>query len=437
MSRLPAGPRFRLPATIGYLRDPYGALLAAARKYGDPYGFPSAFGRMFITGSPAGAETVFSADPETYLALGADVLGPVLGADNLILLSGARHKAMRKLQAPPFHARAVSGYGRIIVDVANAHIAKWPRDQVFDVHRTMQQISLEVILRTVFGQSPSPERLAALEKATLTVVRALKPSFMIIPSLRRSFGGLSAYARFKRARAAIERLFNEELSARRADGRPREDILAQLMAARDEDEKPIDDENLLTQVMNLVGAGHETTASSLAWALHAIHRAPDVKRALDEALTALPAGPWEPEVVARLPYLEAVCHETLRLNPVAPLIGRTLRTAFTLAGYELPAGSAVGVGIINIHRRPDLYPEPERFRPERFAERQFSPFEFLPFGGSSRRCLGAAFALYELKLVLAAVMTGRNLQLADDAPGRAAARNTTVGPAGGVRMRLV
>lgn len=437
MSLLPPGPRWGLPPTLHYLRDPFGALLAAGKKYGDPYGFPGAFGRMFVTGSPAGAETVFSADPDTYLALGADLLGPILGADNLILLSGARHKAMRKLQAPPFHARALSGYGRIILDVANAHISKWPRDRVFDVHRTMQQISLEVILRTVFGQSPSPERLQSIEEATPTLVRALKPSFMLIPSLRRSLRGLSAYARFKRARARIESLFNEELGARRADGRPRDDILAQLMAARDEDGKPLDDENLLTQVMNLVGAGHETTASSLAWALHAIHRDPAVKRAVGDALTALPAGPWEPEVVARLPYLEAVCNETLRLNPVAPLIGRTLRTAFNLAGYELPAGTAVGVGIINIHRRPDLYPDPERFRPERFAERQFSPFEFLPFGGASRRCLGAAFALYEMKLVLAAVMTGPHLELADNDPARAGARNTTVGPKRGVRMRLV
>jgi cytochrome P450 len=344
---------------------------------------------------------------------------------------------MRKLQAPPFHARAVSAYGRTILEVANARISEWPRDRVFDVHRTMQQISLEVILRTVFGQSPTPERVAAIEEATLTLVAALKPSFMFISSLRHSFGGLSAWARFKRARAGIERLFNEELRARRSDGEPREDILAQLMAARDEDGQPLSDENLLTQIMNLVGAGHETTASSLAWALHAIHRDPAVKRTLDEALGALPAGPWDPDVVARVPYLEAVCNETLRLNPVAPLIGRTLRTAFTLEGYELPAGTPIGVGIINIHRRADLYPEPERFRPERFAERQFGPFEYLPFGGASRRCLGAAFAAYELKLVLAAVMTGRSLQLADDAPAHAAARNTTVGPARGVRMRLV
>jgi cytochrome P450 family 110 len=437
MSHLPPGPRWGLPATIRYLRDPYGALLAAARKYGDPYGWPSAFGRMVITGSPAGAQTVFSADPDNYVALGAEVLGPVLGESNLILLSGDRHKAMRKLQAPPFHARALSGYGGIILEVARAHVARWPRDRTIDVHRTMQRISLEVILRTVFGETATPGRLLAVEKATLAVVGALKPSFMFIRGLRRSFGGLSAWARFQRARAGIARLFADELRLRRADERPREDILSQLMAARDEDGQPLSDDDLQTQVMNLIGAGHETTASALAWALHAVHRDPGVKRALVEALGRLPPGPWDPEAVARLPYLEAVCHEALRLNPVAPLIGRTLRTGLTLEGYDLPAGISVGVGIVNIHRRADLYPEPERFRPERFVERQFGPFEYLPFGGGARRCLGAAFALYEMKLVLAAVMVGPSLELADDDGARAAARNTTVGPARGVRMHLV
>ena len=181
---------------------------------------------------------------------------------------------------------------------------------------------------------------------------------------------------------------------------------------------------------------HPPSALLRRWR-HAVHRDPAVKRPLVEALAALPPGPWDPEAVARLPYLEAVCHEALRLNPVAPLIGRTLRTGLTLEGYDLPAGVSVGVGIVNIHRRADLYPEPERFRPERFVERQFGPFEYLPFGGGARRCLGAAFALYEMKLVLAAVMAGRSLELADDDVARAAARNTTVGPARGVRMHLV
>ncbi len=392
---------------------------------------------MVITGSPGGARTVFSADPDTYVAIGADVLGPILGESNVILLSGDRHRAMRKLQAPPFHARAMSAYGSVILEVANAHVAKWPRDCTIDVHRTMQQISLDVILRTVFGEAATPDRLAAIKKATLGLVGALKPSFMFIRGLRRSFGGLSAWARFQRARAAVMRLFADELRARRADGRPPEDILSQLMAARDENGQPLSDEDLFVQVINLVGAGHETTASSLAWALHAIHRDAAVKRALGEALAALPPGPWDPEKVAGLPYLEAVCHEALRLNPVAPLIGRTLRTGLTLEGYDLPAGVSVGIGIVNIHRREDLYPEPERFRPERFLERQYGQFEYLPFGGGARRCLGAAFALYEMKLVLATVMTGRSLELADDKAARAAARNTTVGPARGVRMRLV
>jgi cytochrome P450 len=391
---------------------------------------------MVITGSPAGAQTVFSADPNTFVAIGADLLGPILGEDNLILLSGDRHKAMRKLQAPPFHAHAISTYGRIILDVANAHIAKWPRDRAIDVHLTMRQISLDVILQAMFGRS-TPAREAAAAKATLTLIGALKPSFMFIRGLRRPFGGLSAWARYQRARALGMRMLADELSARRSDERAREDILSLLMAARDEEGQPLSDESLLTQVMNLIGAGHETTAGALAWALHAIHRDPEVKRLLVEALAGLPSGPWDPDAVARLPYLEAVCHEALRLTPVAPLIGRTLRSPLTLEGYDLPAGISVGVGVLNIHRREDLYPEPDRFRPQRFLERQFGPSEYLPFGGGSRRCLGAAFALYEMKLVLATVMARSRLALADDRVPRAVVRNTVVGPAGGVRMRLV
>jgi cytochrome P450 len=437
MSRLPPGPRWTFPATIRYLHDPYGALLAAARKYGDPYGWPSVFGPMVVTGSPAGAQTVFSADPETYVAIGADLMGPILGESNLILISGERHRAMRKLQAPPFHARAISGYGRIILEVARAHVAQWRPDRPIDVHRTMREIALDVILQAVFGAS-APERRAAFEKALLALVTALKPSFMFARGLRRPLGGLSAWARYQRARAHVARLFAEELRARRAAERPGEDILAQLMAARDEAGRPLSDDDLLIQIVNLIGAGHETTASALAWALQAIHRDAEVKRALVEELAALSPGAWDPDAVVRLPYLEAVCHETLRLTPVAPIIGRTLRSGLTLQGYELPAGISVGVGIVNIHRRAELYPEPERFRPQRFLERQFGPFEFLPFGGGARRCLGAVFALYEMKLVLATVMSGRSLVLSDAGVPRAAVRNTTVGPApGSVRMHLV
>ena len=188
-------------------------------------------------------------------------------------------------------------------------------------------------------------------------------------------------------------------------------------------------------MISLIGAGHETTASALSWALYHIHRDPQVKARLLEELSG-DAGPLDPEAVTRLPYLDAVCSEALRLNPVAPLVGRTLRQSLTLKGYDLPPGISVGIGIVNVHRRPDLYPEPERFRPERFLERDYSAFEYLPFGGGSRRCLGAAFAVYEMKLVLATALRTHGLRLVSEAPVRAALRNTTVGPATTIEMAI-
>lgn len=432
MTRLPPGPGSALVNTLKYLRDPYGLLLETARRYGEPHSWPSFLGRMVVTGDPAGVRTLFSADPDTFLAIGAEVLGPVLGESNLILLSGERHRAMRKLQMPPFHGARMRAYGRIILDAALEHAARWPDDRPIPIHRTMQEISLQVILEAVLGLR-EPRARETFKEAVLALIAALKPSFMFMESLRRPLLGLSAWARFQKRRAHASALFEEELRARRASPEPRDDILSLLLAARYEDGSALTDDELLTQMMNLIVAGHETTASSLAWAFHHIHREPAVKARLVEELRGLPE-PLDPEAVARLPYLEAVCSEALRLDPVAPLIGRTLRKGLTLQGFDLPPGISVGISVLQVHRRADLYPEPERFRPERFLERSFTPFEYLPFGGGARRCIGAAFALYEMKLVLAAILRKYDLRPANDAPVRVAVRNTTVGPRGEVEL---
>ncbi len=434
VTRLPPGPTGTLWSTLRYLRDPYGTLLQDARRYGDTYLLPSFLGKMVLTGHPEGARAIFSADPDTFVALGAELLGPVLGESNLILLSGERHRSMRKLQGPPFHGARMRVYGQIILDVAREHTDRWPREGAFSVHRTMQEVSLDVILRAVLGLSDGRKR-DLFREAVLDLIGSLKPSFMFIRRLRRSMGGLSAWARFRRRQDRVRQLFQAELRERRAAGSQQADILSLLLAARFEDGSPMSDEDVMIQMLNLIGAGHETTASSLAWALDHLHREPAVLGRLIEELASLPASA-DPEAIARLPYLDAVCAETLRLDPVAPMIGRTLRKSFVLDGYELPPGCSVAIGILNIHRRPDLYPEPERFRPERFMEREYSAFEYLPFGGGARRCLGAAMALYEMKLVLATVLQRHRLSLDSAAPARAAVRNTTVGPATGVKMRL-
>jgi cytochrome P450 len=432
MKGLPPGPRSALLATLKYLSDPYGHLLAAARRYGEPYTSPSLQGRMVVTGEPSGVRTLFTAEPDTFHALGAELLGPIIGESSLLLLSGERHRAMRKLQMPPFHGARMRAYGQLILDAAEEHAARWERGRPIPVHRTMQQLSLQVILEAVLGLR-EPRTREAFQAAVLAVIAALKPSFMFLEALRRPLWGLSAWARFQRTREHVSALFQEELRARRASSQPREDILSLLLSARYEDGTALTDEELLTQMMNLIVAGHETTASTLAWAFQYIHREPAVRARLVEELRAL-AEPLDPETISRLPYLEAVCSETLRINPVAPLIGRTLRKPLTLQGYELPPGTSVGISILQVHRRAELYPEPERFRPERFLERSYTPFEYLPFGGGARRCLGAAFALYEMKLVLASILRKYDLRLASDAPVRVAVRNTTVGPRGEVEL---
>jgi cytochrome P450 len=433
MSSLPPGPRNALLATLRYLRDPYGSLLGAARKYGDPYTWPTFLGTMVITGDPAGIRTLFAAHPDIYSALGADLLGPVIGESNLILLSGERHRAMRKLYTPLFHGERMRVYGELITRITEEHAGRWPKDRPFPIHESTQDISLEVILQAVLGLGNPAER-AAFKSAVLAVIAALKPSFMFIEALRRPMLGLSAWARFQRRRAPAAALFEREVKARRsAPGEPRDDILSLLLATRNEDGSSLTDEEILEQMLSLIAAGHETTASALAWAFHFIHRDAAIKERLLQELRSL-SVPLDPESVARLPYLDAVCMETLRLNPVAPLVGRTLRARLTLLGHDVPPGVSVGIGIVNVHRRADLYPEPDRFRPERFLERTYSPAEFLPFGGGSRRCLGAAFAVYEMKLVLAAVLRAHDLRLVSDAPIRPAVRNTTVGPATPIEM---
>jgi cytochrome P450 len=426
----PPGPRNVLMSTAAYLRDPYGTLLEGARKHGDPFRLPSFLGPLVVTGDPEAVKTIFATDPEAFGAIGADLLAPVLGEHNLLLLSGERHRAMRKLQTPPFHGARMRAYGELMVRVAEEQIARWPRDRSFDVHPTMQAISLEVILQAVLGLADAEPR-RVFQEAVLQAIGALKPSFMFFRALRRELGGLSAWARFRRRADRLTSLLSQEVQRRRADARPREDILSLFLAARYDDGSALDEPTLFQQIINLIGAGHETTASSLSFALYHIHRDPEVRRRLVEEL-----GQHDPETIAQLPYLEAVCLETLRLDPVAPMIGRTLRRPMNVKGYELPEGTSVGIAIVNVHRNPDLYREPEAFRPERFLGATFPPSVYLPFGGGARRCLGAAFALHEMKLVLATILRGRPLVLTHDRPLRAALRNTTVGPAGGVPMRL-
>jgi cytochrome P450 len=443
VTALPPGPPGGLLTTVRTLRDPFAALVGYVGKYGDPFTVSLALqGKIVVTGDLDSVRGVFGAPPETFGSIGARVMGPILGPGSVLVLEGAAHRRARKLLNPPFHGDRMRAHGRVMCDIARErtfHLAVGSR---FTVQEVAQAISLEVILQAVFGVRGS-ERLARFDRAVRAVMGSLG-AWVALPFLRHSFAGLGPWARFQRRRVALAGLVSEEIASRQStlptlaapgEGNEREDILSLLLAARYEDGAPMTEADVFDQLLTLVAAGHETTMIALSWAFYWLHRTPEALERLHAELDALPPDA-DPELLARLPYLEAVVQETLRLYPVVPIATRLLAVPFELKGYTLPAGVSVGVATGLVHYREDLYPDPTRFSPERFIGRSFGPAEYFPFGGGVRRCLGAAFATYELKLVLATLLRSLRVRLVRAAPVRPAMRAAGVGPGGPVEVEI-
>lgn len=406
-------------------------MVPIAKKYGDTFTLPGS-PPLVCTGDPAAIRAIYTADPDTFEPLSQD-LAVFLGR-SILLMKGDEHRRTRKLMMPPFHGTRMRTYGDQIRRISEQHTAHLRAEQRVKMLELARQISLDVILQAIFGVT-EPARMAVLSTLLLEIVSGISPLVSLVPALRRELGGFGPFATWKRLQRRLFQELDALIAAGKAKG-PREDILSLLIEARDDDDQPMSHEEIRDQLVLLVIAGHETTATSIAWAFYALHR-PENAAALERLRAELEAlGPSaEPEAVARLPYLEAVCQETLRRYPVAPAPSpRRLLAPLTLAGYSLPAGVGVSVGIGIVHFREDLYPDPMRFRPERFLERQFSPFEYVPFGGGARRCLGAALAGYEMKLVIAGVLRRFRLRLESLRPDSGAARAANVGPAHAVRM---
>jgi cytochrome P450 len=432
MAELPPGPRSSIGPLLQYIRDPLGVMPRMVVRHGDPFTLRGTPPTVF-TGDPAGIKAIYSADPDTFAVLNKD-MGVFLGERSLILVEGDEHKRKRKLMMPPFHGARMRKYGEAMIRLTEHHTAEWIAGRTVSAFETAQKISLDVILEAVFGVRDGDGR-AELAAALLDMLDGFSPLLAIFPVLRRELGGVGPFAAFRRRQRALNaRLDALIASARKSE--PREDILSLLVGARYEDGEPMGDEDIREQLLLLVVAGHETTAISIAWALDALHRPQStaVRERLDEELRAL--GP-EPDVdrLDKLPYLEAVCQETLRRYPIAPAASpRKLLRPLELMGYTLPAGIGVAAAIGVAHFREETYPEPLRFRPERFLERKFSPFEYLPFGGGARRCLGAAMAAYEMRLVLGTIMRRFRARLASPKPDRGKIRAANVGPAHGVKL---
>ncbi len=428
---LPPGPP--LPpwaANVGYLLDSYRFFAALRGRYGDTFTLRSATGPLVVTGDAALAREVFSAPPETFRVWAAGTLAPFLGEKSLLLSHGERHRRDRKLLAPPFHGSRMRAYGALIREATLAHVARLPLGRVTAVQPTMQAISLDVILRAVFGVY-EPAAMVEWRKVILADVRASTPALIFFEWLRRDFGGHGPWSRHVEARARFDAMLFEAIRRRRQSAQDGEDILGLILSSRYDDGSAMTDEAVRDQLITLVVAGHETTATALAWSIDWLSRLPAVRERLTTEIDALGDSP-APEAITAAPYLDAFCTEALRVHPIVPDLAREVITPFRLGGWSIPVGAAVSVATTLLHTDEKTYPEPHRFTPERWLDRKPSPFSYTPFGGGARRCLGAAFATYELKIALATIVRALTFQPVRSAPTRPARQNITIGPARGV-----
>ncbi|MEM8675862.1 MAG: cytochrome P450 [Cyanobacteria bacterium P01_G01_bin.67] len=439
-------PGSKVPPTITAIQailDQFGTLEKFQRKYGEIFYTPKSalFPPYVIFSNPQAIEKVFTADPDLF-EVGQQSSAPVrvmLGDNSLVLLNGQEHKRQRKLLMPPFHGERMKSYGQTMLDVTQEVVAQWQVGQTISIRDYTQEISLRIILRTIFGIDTG-ERYNCLKTILVdyldTFTSPLNSFFLFFPWLQKDLGRLTPWGKFLQQKRQIRDLLQSECDRRKENpDMIGEDILSLLLSARDEAGQPMSDVEIQDELMTMLFAGHETTASSLAWSFYWLHRLPEVGRKFQAELNSLPSAS-EFTDIAKLPYLSAVVSETLRLNPVVVFVARQLRKPWELMGYQLDAGTSLFPSIYLTHQRADIYPEPKQFKPERFIERQYTAYEYLPFGGGNRRCLGYAFALYEMKLVLATVMSQIELELLDNRPLKTARRGFTFSPAGGVKMRV-
>jgi cytochrome P450 len=430
VTSLPAGPSEPpLIQMAWWLSRPIGFLESCRKRFGD------AFSVTFL-GSQR--PTVMLSNPEAIRALYTNhghnlppgrtlALRPIMGASSVLLLEGREHLTLRKAMLPPFHGERMLSYEEIVRDVAEREVASWPSAEPFALHPRMQAVTLEVILSAVFGVTDSERRAQLQERLPLLLGDTSSVGLQLRFMLSRRFSRGDPMARLNEVVRAVDEPLLEEIAARRNDPdlQQREDILSLLMTARMEDGNPMSDRELRDQLVTLLLAGHETTATALAWTFDLLLRHPHTLRRLTAEVDA-----GEEDA-----YLRAVISESLRLRPVVPLAGRRLTADLDAGDLHLPAGTDVTPAIWLAHTRAQDYPEPYAFRPERFLEDAPSTYSWIPFGGGVRRCLGASFAEFEMRVVLQTILQQRVLTAASTRAERVARRNVTFSPRNGTVVR--
>lgn len=426
---VPGPPGPTLLHTAALFGRPQQFLMWCRDRYGPTFRIRLAsMGTIVYVSEPDDVRAVFRADPEQARAGEANsVLGPILGERSVLTSDGTDHRWLRRMLAPPFHGDAVAALTGPMAEVTREHLARWPVGRPFAVHDDMRLITLEVILRTVLGVRRESRR-AELRRVLppLVDVGPVTVLALAYPSLRAFW----PWSRLNRVAATADRVLHEEIRAAREDPdlAERSDALGVMVRARDEQGRGLSDDELRDQLVTLLLAGHETTATGLSWTLERLVRHPEVLR---EATTAARTGGPEGDR-----YLAAVVTESLRARPVVFDVVRQLHAPLSLPSVELPAGVMVAPAIAVIHRSDRHHDAADTFRPDRFTGARPDPATWLPFGGGTRRCLGAAFATTEMRVVLGEILRAVDLAPSDE-PGEAPrARHVTLVPARGARITV-
>jgi cytochrome P450 len=386
-------------------------------------------GKYLVTGDPHVVRDLFSTDPQLLLPAGAQSLAPLMGNESLFLLQPSEHGRERKLLLPPFHGSRMRAYETTIADTVRRRSSAWRTGSVVRVLEQMRHVSAEVIVRAVFGVQDR----ARVEQYLVAVARwvdAWKPVFILVPFTQRELFGLSPWASFVRASQELDRMLDQDVAERRASGQRSDDILSLLLDSSYDDGTPISDQRIRAHLRSLLFAGHETTMIAIAWVMHHLHSSPE---ALDRTRDELHA---DPEAVLDNAWFDAVVQEALRPKPLIIGIARQPAQDLELGGFDVPAGTPVYVSIAMLNSDPELYPDPYHFRPERFLTRRPKPWEFAPFGGGARRCLGAAFATLECKVVVATLLSRFCFERTGPREAETARRNISMAPKAGVPLRV-
>lgn len=429
---LPPGPKGSWSPTLKFIRSPRQMLEKWRAEFGDPFLLHALNGPIVLTGREDLIREIFGTDPDLFDQFAIQTILPVMGSGSIFSMVGSQHRRERKLVMPMFHGDRMRSYGRNMCDLTAANAQQSLSSGRIETLPLMTDISFGVIVQNIIGGTEQNE-LDALVAASRKVIAAISPILLFTRKSHISFLGLTPWDKFCRAKSELYAQIDRIIDGRQSTSQQHDDILSLLCQATYEDGQPMTREHIRDELLTFLFAGHETTALSMTWAMYHLHRYPEV---LERLRAELDQCGEDPADLASCEFLKACVQETLRIHPIVTEVVRKLKQPLQLAEFTIPAGYAVSPVTVLAHYNPDVYPDPERFNPDRFIGKSYSPFVYMPFGGGHRRCVGAAFASYEMSMVIGTLIRRFKFELIEEKEVVPVRKNVTMAPSSDVPLRI-